>query len=505
MIQRIAAIVRADVLVRFRRFSTLVIFLLLSASALLWVPDPKTGRTLISIGGHRALYNSGSIGMATAMLASIFVGLFGFYVISNAVRRDVMTRCGFVAASTEMRTHEYLLGKFLGNVVFLTTFMTGFMLAAMVMLIIRAEAPLQPLVFASQYAILIPSTIVFVSVLAILFESIPWLSGRFGDVVYFFFWAAALGVVVNSLEHGGSRWLLYFDFNGFGYLFEFTKNVWHTKNMSIGQTSFDVKQAPVVVQGLWLNREWFLMRLASTLAPLPLLGIALLFFHRFDPARVRIGGEKGKRSWIGMLNRMTKPFVRPFTALAMRGGAASDAALTIASTPIIAVTAIAFAIAALAGSDVSVPAFCALGIFVADIATRERRAGTLGFVYSAPKLKSQFVMWKFTSSLIVALFVMAIPLLRGAPAPSPARIVAVFFVCAAATSLGVISGNPKTFIVVYLTLWYVSVSDKGATPSLNFAAFQRVPPSAVVAGYFAASIALLVAAEGMHRRILRRT
>ena len=337
MIQRVAAIVRADVLVRFRRFSTLVIFLLLSASALMWVPDPATGRTLIQIGGRRALYNSASIGMATAMLASIFVGLFGFYVVSNAVRRDVMTRCGFVAASTQMRTHEYLLGKFAGNVVFLTTFMTGFMLAAMAMLVIRAEAPLQPLVFASQYAILIPSTIVFVSVMAILFESIPWLSGRFGDVVYFFFWATALGIVINALENGGSRSLLYFDFNGFGYLFEFTKRVWHTKSLSIGQSSFDATKPPIVVSGLWLNREWFLMRVASTLTPLPLLGVALVFFHRFDPSRVRASGGKEKRGWIGMLNRMTKPLVRPFAALAMRGGAVSDAMLTIASTPIISI------------------------------------------------------------------------------------------------------------------------------------------------------------------------
>jgi len=59
----------------------------------------------------------------------------------------------------------------------------------------------------------------------------------------------------------------------------------------------------------------------------------------------------------------------------------------------------------------------------------------------------------------------------------------------------VISGNPKTFIVVYLSLWYVSVSDKGETPSLNFAGFMRTPPPAVMASYFAASIALLILAE----------
>lgn len=499
MIERVAAIVRADMLVRFRRFSTLVVFLLLSASALLWLPDPRTGRTLIQIGGRRALYTSASIGMATAMLATIFVGMFGFYVISNALRRDVMTRCGFVVASTEMRTHEYLLGKFLGNVVFLTTFMTGFMIAAMAMLAIRAEAPLQPLVFASQYLILIPSTIVFVSVLAIVFESIPWLSGRFGDVVYFFFWATTLGLVVHSMESGGSRNALYFDFNGLGYLFDFTKTVWHTKSMSIGSTTFDATKPPIVVDGLWLNREWLLMRIVSTLMPLPLLGIALLFFHRFDPARVRAASAKGKRSWIALLNRMTKPLVRPFTALAMKGGALSDAMLTIASTPLIVLAFIGFSIAALAGADVSIPAFAAIGIFVADVATRERRAGTLGFIYSAPRLKSQFVLWKLMSSLIVCAIVMAVPLLRF---HSLATAGAVFFVCAAATSLGVISGNPKTFIVLYLTLWYVSVSDKSETPAFNFAGLVKPAPMPIVAAYFAASIALLIAAELMHRRRL---
>src|SRR4029079_18245287 len=112
------------------------------------------------------------------------------------------------------------------------------------------------------------------------------------------------------------------------------------------------------------------------------------------------------------INRMFKPFVRPFAALGMRGGAASDAMLTLASMPIIFAVAIFLAIASLAGSDVSVPAFFALGVFIADIASRERRAGTLGFVYSAPRLQSRFVLWKLASTLIVAALLMAVPLMH---------------------------------------------------------------------------------------------
>jgi len=154
-LHRIGAIVAADVRIRFRRLSTLVIFLLLSAMAYAWVPAPSTGRALMQVEGKRAVYNSAAVGMATAALATIFIGLVGFYVISNAIGRDARSRCGFVIASTNVGSFEYLVGKFAGNLVFLTTFTLGFMCSAMAMVLVRGEAPLQPLIFATQYALVL--------------------------------------------------------------------------------------------------------------------------------------------------------------------------------------------------------------------------------------------------------------------------------------------------------------------------------------------------------------
>src|SRR5215218_6586563 len=196
--QRLLAIVRADFLIRLRRPSTVVVFLLLSAVPYLWIPDPSTGRALMQIGGRRALYNSATIGMATATLGAMFIGLFGFYVISNALRRDVLSRCGYVIASTTMRGSEYIAGKFAGNVVFLTVFTMGYMITAMVMVIVRGEAPLEPLLFAKQYLLLAPPAITFVSAIAIAFECTPLLRTKFGDVFYFFLWVALLGAVVAT-------------------------------------------------------------------------------------------------------------------------------------------------------------------------------------------------------------------------------------------------------------------------------------------------------------------
>jgi hypothetical protein len=77
--------------------------------------------------------------------------LAGFYVVSNPLRRDIPSRCGFVIASTTMRGSKYLLGKFAGNVVFLAVFTAGFMITSMAMVLVRGEASLERWLFAKRY------------------------------------------------------------------------------------------------------------------------------------------------------------------------------------------------------------------------------------------------------------------------------------------------------------------------------------------------------------------
>jgi hypothetical protein len=495
VIGRIAAIVRADFLIRFRRLSTVIVFLLLSGFAYVWVPAPASGRTLMQIAGARVLYNSAAIGMGTSMLASMFIGLFGFYVISNAVRRDVNSRCGYVIAATTMRSGEYIFGKFLGNVVFLTTFIAGYMAASMAMLLVRGEAPLEPLIFIKQYAIVTPSTIVFVSVAAIIFESIPWLSGRFGDVVYFFVYAASMGFVASSMEHGGGGVLRFFDFSSFGYLMEQCRATFHTASMSIGSSPFNPAKAPITIAGLNLAGGAWATRLVSTITPIPMLLLARLFFHRFDPARIRAAGAKGKRGWMRSFNVLARPFARPFAAIPVRGAALTDAMMTFATTPFTGVALIGITIAAIAAPKSLPITFAVAALLVADIASRDRRAGTTALLSASPRLRENYVIWKFASSSIVAAMLLIVPLIQSGAKLLPA----ILFIAAAATSLGVISGNPKTFIVLFLTLWYVVVNDAGQTKSLDFAGFYGTRAIGVTAMYGAIAIAFVVAAAIVHR------
>jgi hypothetical protein len=515
-LSRVRAVVVADLRIRFRRVSTLVIFLLLSGLAYVWVPDPATGKTLIQFGGRRALYNSAAIGMGTASLATIFIGLAGFYVVSNAIRRDVTSRCGFVIASTTMRGTEYLFGKFAGNVVFLATFMSGFMITSMAMLVVRGEAPLQPLVFMWQYALLVPPSIMFVSGVAILFESVPFLSGKFGDVAYFFLWAMTLGFVAAMIENGKNPGVAaYFDFTGFGFLLDTLRRTMHATQLSIGHSTFDPTKPLFVFPGLRLSRAWIFPRIFATLAPAALVIVARPFFHRFDPARVKQGAQKSGRNWMTRLGAIAKPFTRMVWRVVPRGGdslagaAWTDAMMTFTEAPLILVVAVAFAIAGVAAPPKAVMpiAFAAAAVVIADIACREKRAGTVGLVFTSPRLKSGFVRWKLMSSGVTALLVLFVPSMRLIAARPSAVIYVVagiVFIVACATMLAVVSANPKTFLLLFLTFWYVVVNDGGHQPALDFAGWNGIATPAVLAGYLTLSIVAIVMAELFHRADLRR-
>jgi hypothetical protein len=518
-LHRLAAIVRADFLIRLRRPSTIVVFLLLSAIPYLWIPSPSTGRALMQIGGKRALYNSATIGMATAMLAAMFIGLAGFYVISNALRRDVLSRCGYVIASTTMRGSEYIFGKFAGNVVFLSVFTLGFMTTAMAMVLVRGEAPLEPWIFAKQYLMLAPPTIAFVSAAAIVFECTPLLRTKLGDVLYFFVWIALMGSVTAMLEQGvGAGWAPFFDISGFGVLLQQMRTYYGTNSLSIGSTTFDAAKGTLDFAGLHVTPYWAATRATATLWPVALLGIARLFFHRFDPARVRaVPNEKTRRSWMGRLNLVSKPIARLFVWVLrpFSGNAAvTDAVATIAAFPLVAVAMIVIAIATVAADDagslftgVLPVAFAACAIAISDIASREKRAGTTALVFAAPGLRTRFVWWKFTSTLLVALAFLAVPLasaIATRPHLTLALLVGVAFTAAASTALGILSSNPKTFLAGFLTFWYIAIQDKGLSPALDFAGWFGTATPSVIAAYAALALASLTLAQLFHANELRR-
>lgn len=515
-LSRITAIIKTDFLVRFRRLSTAMIFVGLCISAYLWIPDPATGKTLIDMNGQRALYNSQALAVGTSILCTLLLTLIGFYMTSNAIKRDVRSRTGFIIASTTARNWEYLLGKFLGNAVFMTAIIGGFMVSAMLMQLVRGEAPLQPAVFLLHYALMAPPAIVFVSAVAVMFECVPFLSGKFGDIAFFFFWLMSLSLVAINEKAAYPSWTSYLDTTGMSFMMHQVKNITHTDQLSIGASSYDMKKPPFVFPGIHIGVVDIAPRLVSTLYPLLFLLPALIAFHRFNPARIKSSAQKSHHGWVVRINSWLKPLTRRLVpASLVAGGGRSfrrsvfaDAALTFQLNPVFVLLAMGLSVAAILQPPAKIlpVIFFLFSVILADVSTRENLSGTTGLAYSSPFLKQKFILWKWSSVSLTVLFFIAIPLVKmmlAHPAGALSLLIALIFTAGVATALGSMTGNPKTFIVVALLFMYIVMNDGGKTPTFDFAGWFGVATSRVRITYAALAVSFIAAAEFQHRWKLR--
>lgn len=515
-----SAIVKADFLIRFRKISTAIIFLLLCIAAYLWIPDPSTGQALLQINTQRALYNSAALGLATAVLCSLLLGLAGYYMVSSSIQGDIRSRTGFIIASTGIKNYEYLIGKFLGNFIFLSAVVAGFMISSMVMQLIRGEAPLQPVVFVYHYLILVPPMLAFISVIAILFESIRFLSGRFGDAVYFFLWIFGLAFTASMATTSiGPNWANYFDITGLGFTMQQVRTLTGNDGLAIGSSEFDQTKPPIVFQGLPLPLDWIRFRIGSFLFPIPLLILALLLFHRFDPARLKASAQRKRRSWIGLFNEKLKfltkwiPVPGQGSAVArssLWGSMVQDSLLTLRLSPVVVLIMIVlFVISLFSSAQKMLPViFGVIIIAISDIGSREKRTGLLTTVFAMPAIKPNFVAWKFGSALLLILALTLVPILKFGFSSGSAMVslvIGCLFTAAIATCFGILTSNPKTFIVLFGMFWYLVLNDGGKNPSIDFAGWYGVATPAIQLVYFGLAAGTLVVTYALNAFQLKRS
>ena len=187
-------LMRADFLERVRRYSFLIVLGLVGYAGYLFVPPAGAAYATLVRGSYRALYNSAGVGNLFGSVAVIFLSLFGFYLVKNAIARDYQTGVGQIIATTPISKPVYLLGKWLSNLAVLTVILAVLTIMALVMQVVRVEAPQVDFwkLLAPIWLMGLPVLAIW-SAFAVAFESIPFLRGGFGNVVAFFLWAGILG------------------------------------------------------------------------------------------------------------------------------------------------------------------------------------------------------------------------------------------------------------------------------------------------------------------------
>jgi len=174
---------RADFLERIRRYS----FLVMLGLVVFLGYQTAIGNLALVLGLYRGEFNSAWVGAMMSLIATFFIGWFGFFLVKGSVARDRETGVGQIMATTPLTRPLYLIGKWLSNFAVLMAMVTILALAAIVIQFMQGEnTQIQFIPFLSPFVFIVMPLMALVAAVAVLFESVPFLQGGFGNIVYFF-------------------------------------------------------------------------------------------------------------------------------------------------------------------------------------------------------------------------------------------------------------------------------------------------------------------------------
>jgi ABC-type transport system involved in multi-copper enzyme maturation permease subunit len=186
---------RADFLERVRRYSFLVI---LGAVVFLGY-QVAIGNLTLELGQYRGEYNSAWVGAMMSLIASFFLGWFGFYLVKGSVARDRETGVGQIVATTPLTRLTYLMGKWLSNFAVLMAMVVVLALAGIVIQFLQGENTQLDLgIFLAPFFFITMPLMALVASIAVLFETIPFLKNGFGNIAYFFLFMISLPLFAQN-------------------------------------------------------------------------------------------------------------------------------------------------------------------------------------------------------------------------------------------------------------------------------------------------------------------
>ena len=465
-------LVQTELRLRLRRVSTFVALAAFVVITWALIPDPRHGMTLMAVKSARVYYTSSALAFGSATLASVLLGLGSFYLVRGRVGEDLRSGIGSVIAATAVTNAQFLAARWLGGVLYLLSITAALMCTTMVLHGLRGEGPIQPLVYLQTYGILLLPCVFFGVSTALLFDSVPFLMGKAGDVLYFFLWMlqfAAVAATQSSLTAYFSA-LFMLDVSGMGIAIMQMQHVLGTTNISVGVSEFNAALPIVALPNALWSAQIVLMRVVcALLASAPILP-AMLFFHRYSPDRVKMGHARARRSPLAWLNSLLRPLarlVRPLFRLASvlpssLGRVLAEVTLTLMTAPaaIAALLLVLPAAALVAPSTlpwVVLASVAFWGILISGVSTRDFEANLEEMSGVVSGASGRYFRQLLATTLLGFLFV-SVATLRWAeqtPLRAAVLIFGVLSLSAIASLLGRTSRTARTFLALFLFGLYI--------------------------------------------------
>tara|TARA_R110002051_G_scaffold324635_1_gene422854 strand:+ start:47081 stop:48631 length:1551 start_codon:yes stop_codon:yes gene_type:complete len=187
------AIVKYDYLQRTRTYSFLITLCVSLVIAYTFLPSPDADYSTIRISDYVGHYNSSWVGYITAILTSVFLSLIGFYLITGTIKTDNETRVGQIISATPITNFTYLLTKATSNFLLLLTLVGILFVMSIGLFFLYGDGfPFELLQFVQPYLIIAVPTMVFISVLAVVFELIFGKYSVIQNAVFFFLFSVMM-------------------------------------------------------------------------------------------------------------------------------------------------------------------------------------------------------------------------------------------------------------------------------------------------------------------------
>ncbi len=279
-------IARADFFERVRRYS----FLVMLGLVVFLGYQTAIGNMALVLGLYRGEFNSAWVGAMMSLIATFFIGWFGFYLVKGSVARDRETGVGQIMATTPLTRPLYLIGKSLSNFVVLMSMVTVLALGAIVIQFLQGEnTQINLFAFLSPFVFIVMPLMALVAAAAVLFESVPFLQGGFGNIVYFF---AFITFLPLFMENSTLKQYPAFEPTGLGILAsDMGKAVTaiypeYNGDFSLGG-GFVTATRVFTWNGVQWTPEIIAARFSLVGLSILLILVAALFFDRFDPSRAK--------------------------------------------------------------------------------------------------------------------------------------------------------------------------------------------------------------------------
>jgi len=283
----IYSIIKADYLQRTRSYSFLITLAITIYAAYSFVPPPTASYTTLNVVGYKGIYNSAWVGHVSAMMTTIMLSLYGFFLINGGIKKDVDTGIGQIIATTPITNFGYLLSKFLSNFLVLLTISGLTFIISIVMFFVRSSG--SPFIigdFVLPFLFFALPALFTVSALAIVAEVFLGKKLILQYILFFFLFGV---IMSNVVGHSASTATTFIDPFGVNAMTNSVKDKVntqyheHIESVNLGFT-FSSKHRFKTFE--WDGINWtgifIVSRLTWICIALGLVYIASFSFHRFD-------------------------------------------------------------------------------------------------------------------------------------------------------------------------------------------------------------------------------